>query len=114
MTEYIRKTKPAQKYNPPDSFQGMFIPRKIWLSKHLTPQEKFLIMEIDSLTITEIGYCEMGTQYFSEFLCVTKQRISQMIVNLSKRGIIKTDESIKGKIRKISINFSHEAFNGGI
>lgn len=68
-------------------FKGVWIPKEIWLSKELTLQEKLFLVEIDSLD-NEEG-CYASNDYFSEFFGLSKNRCSEVIKSLEKKGILK-------------------------
>ncbi len=84
-------------------FQGVWIPRNIWLSKELTLSEKVFLVEISSLD-NEEG-CYANNAHFAEFFQLTKGRISQLVKSLSQKGLItveyhrdRTDDSIKRRV----------------
>ena len=68
------------------SFKGIWIPKEIWLSKELTLQEKVFLVEIESLD-NENG-CFASNSYFSEFFGLSKNRCSEIIKSLEKKGLI--------------------------
>jgi len=70
-------------------FEGIWIPRELWLYKDLKPTLKILLKEIDSLDNSEKG-CTARNEYFADFLQVSKPRISQMIKELENKGFIKS------------------------
>jgi hypothetical protein len=97
------------------AFKGIWIPREIWLSEELSLQEKVLLVEIESLTQNNKGYCYASNSYFSKFFHVSKSRISQVISSLSKRKIIEVWDIKKGKQfieRRIKINKDFSAVSG--
>lgn len=67
-------------------FKGVWVPREIWLDKNLGWTEKLLLVEIDSLS--KNGQCFASNQYFAEFFDLSKDRISKIISELSKKGYI--------------------------
>ena len=69
-------------------FKGIWIPKKIWLSKELTVMEKIFYVEIDSLD-NENG-CFASNAYFSEFFELSKRRVSQIINSLVEKGYIES------------------------
>lgn len=73
-------------------FKGIWIPANIWLNKQLSLVEKFLILEIDSLDRDGEG-CFAGDEHFAEFLDLSVGRVSNILVELRKRGIIRTIKS---------------------
>ena len=62
------------------AFQGVFMPRCIWLNNELKPSEKMLLTEINSLDTQK--ECFASNDHFTTFLNVSKGRVSQMISHL--------------------------------
>ena len=84
-------------------FEGVWIPRAIWLSKDLTLQEKVLLVEINSLD-NDKG-CFASNSYFSDFFGLSKSRISQVIKSLNTKKHIKVRLIYEGKqVKKRVIN----------
>lgn len=71
------------------SFKGIWIPKEIWLSKELTLQEKVFLVEIESLD-NENG-CFASNSYFSDFFGLSRNRCSEIIKTLEKKGLISID-----------------------
>lgn len=67
-------------------FKGVWIPKEIWLNKQMTLMEKVFFIEIDSLD-NDIG-CYASNQYFADFFGLSKNRSSEIIKNLEKKGFI--------------------------
>ena len=68
------------------AFRGIWIPAEIWVSD-LTPFEKLLLSEIDSLNNTENG-CFASNQYFAVFLNLSESRIAHILSDLKKKGLV--------------------------
>lgn len=93
-------------------FKGVWIPKEIWLSKELSPMEKFFFIEISSLDCKK--GCFASNAHFSELFGITTQRCSQIIHSLESKGWIKTELIRKGKqVIKRMINVSRK-FDRGI
>jgi hypothetical protein len=82
------------------NFKGVWIPKQIWLSKKLSLQEKVFLIEIDSLD-NEQG-CYAGNSYFADFFNLSKSRVSQIIQQLEKRGLIVINYEYKQGTKEIS------------
>jgi len=78
-------------------FQGIWIPRNVYLNKDLTWIEKILLVEIDSLDKSDKG-CFASNDYFSEFLGVSKTHISKSIKHLIELKFVRL-QSFNGRIR---------------
>lgn len=70
-------------------FKGVWIPREIWLSTDLKVMEKLILVEIDSLD-NEDG-CFASNEHFSKFFSLSKNRCSEIIKSLEKKGYIAID-----------------------
>jgi DnaD/phage-associated family protein len=83
-------------------FKGIWIPKEIWLNESLTLQEKFFLVEIDSLD-NDNG-CYATNEHFSNFFRLSKNRCSEVIKSLEQKGFIKityvTGENDKKNIEK--------------
>ena len=70
-------------------FKGVWIPKEIWLSTDLKVMEKLILVEIDSLD-NEDG-CFASNEHFSKFFSLSKNRCSEIIKSLEKKGYIAID-----------------------
>ena len=70
-------------------FKGVWIPKEIWLSTDLKVMEKLILVEIDSLD-NEEG-CFASNEHFSKFFSLSKNRCSEIIKSLEKKGYISID-----------------------
>lgn len=96
------------------AFKGIWIPAEIWLNEELTLLEKVFLVEIDSLD-NETG-CFASNEYFSKFFKLSKNRCSEVIKSLEKKGLItikyiykKNSKAIDKRIIKV-----FEKSKGGI
>ncbi|MEC5268245.1 helix-turn-helix domain-containing protein [Heyndrickxia coagulans] len=80
-------------------FEGVWIPKEIWLNENLNLVEKVLLAEIDSLDNGD--GCLESNGYFAEFLGLSKNRISRLLSNLKKKGFITTEIKYKKGSRQI-------------
>ncbi|WP_372998319.1 helix-turn-helix domain-containing protein [Sulfurimonas sp.] len=69
-------------------FEGIWIPKEIWLAKDLTTQEKIFFVEIKSLD-NESG-CFASNGYFADFFKISKTRVSLVIKSLIKKQYIRS------------------------
>jgi DNA-binding Lrp family transcriptional regulator len=67
-------------------FEGVWIPKEIYLNKDLTPTEKMLLAEIRSFS--KNGTCFASNEHFSEFLGISKGHVSKLLTKLNKLGLI--------------------------
>lgn len=68
------------------AFNGIWIPKEIWLDENLNWVEKILLVEIISLD-NEQG-CWASNAYFADFFKLSKNRISVLISSLKEKGYI--------------------------
>lgn len=80
-------------------FKGVWIPRSLYLDKNLTPTDKILLAEIDSLD-AEDG-CIASNQYLAEFLGVEEGTLRNLLTKLKKAGRIVV---VKGESRRIYVD----------
>ncbi len=64
-------------------FDGVWIPKEIYLCHDLSPAEKFLLIEIDSFK-----ECFCSNRHLALHLGVSSSRVSQMISSLTDRGFL--------------------------
>ena len=63
-------------------FKGVWIPALVWIDGSLTPLEKCLYVEIDSLDCSK-DHCYASNEYFAEFLQCSVPTISRALTKLS-------------------------------
>lgn len=69
-------------------FKGVWIPKEIWLDKNLSWTEKLILVEIDSLS--ELNQCFASNEHFSEFIGVSKDRVTKIVASLKSKGYVET------------------------
>lgn len=67
-------------------FKGVWIDREIWLDKDLTPLEKFIFAEIDSLD--GVNGCTASNEYLAEFCQCSERKVKDAISKLKEKGMI--------------------------
>lgn len=80
---------PKKKFNYPRNFDGIWIPKEIYLRKDLGAIEKLLLVEISSLDC-EHG-CYASNQYLADFLQVSLATLKRAIQTLLEKNLIKKD-----------------------
>ena len=86
-------------------FKGVWVPKEIWFSKELSPIEKLLYIEIDSLD-NKFG-CTALNKHFSVFLGVSTKRVSELINGLVKKGFITSQLVYKPNSKEIDGRILH-------
>jgi Mn-dependent DtxR family transcriptional regulator len=69
------------------AFKGVWICAAIFLDERLTPAEKILLAEIDSLTTDDHG-CYASNAHFAKRLGVTESRANHVVARLTREGHI--------------------------
>jgi len=81
-------------------FQGIWIPRDIWLNRNLSSNAKSLWAEINSLFSEEEGGCYASNEYLCNFLGVKQSRLTEIMKELRDEGLL-IDVSFNGRKRII-------------
>lgn len=102
----------TEKYNR--RFEGIWIPASIWLTPHLTLQEKIFLVEINSLD-NEDG-CFASNDYFAQFFQLSKNRCSEVINKLKEKGLVTVNFIYKPGSKQVEkrivrVNYNHQLFN---
>lgn len=69
------------------AFKGVWICAAIFLDENLTPAEKMLLAEVDSLTTDEHG-CYASNAHFAKRLGVTESRANHVVARLTREAYI--------------------------
>jgi len=69
-------------------FVGIWIPKEVWLSEHLSASEKCLWAEIRSLHNEERGGCFASNEYLQNFLGTSERQLQRITANLKKHGFL--------------------------
>ena len=95
----------------PRSFDGIWIPRELWLDRRLSALEKCVVAEIHSLDCGE-DHCYASNDYLATFFNLKVKSISEYITKLKKLGFI-TQVSFNGRTRTIKSNLNtvYQKFN---
>ena len=81
------------------AFKGVWIPKEIWLSKNLTLQEKIFLVEIDSLD--NCNGCFASNDHFAIFFNLSKNRCSEILKSLKKKGYVDIEYIYKENSKEI-------------
>lgn len=82
-------------------FKGVWIPKDIWFNENLTPLEKVILVEIDSLDNDEDNGCIASNRYLADFCQCSESKISKTITKLQRLGYIEIIDYDNGFYRKI-------------
>lgn len=81
-------------------FKGIWIPKEVWLDERLSPLEKIILAEIDSLDTEEYGGCVAGNDYLAEFCQCSANKVALAVSKLKELGYIEL-VSFDGRTRKL-------------
>lgn len=70
-------------------FKGIWIPGRLYLARNLTPNEKFVLIEIYSLTKNKSRQCFASNKHFADFVGLKENTIQKMMLKLENAGYIK-------------------------
>ena len=82
---------------------GFWMPRDLYLNKDLTITEKFMYVEIEKLSMLDMG-CIASNAHFSELFDIKKTAVSRAINALKDKGYIKVVLSDRNHNRLITLN----------
>lgn len=70
-------------------FKGVWIPKEIYLDKHLTALDKIIFIEIDSLDNGDEKGCFASNEYLADFCQCSTSKVTKSISKLKELGYIK-------------------------
>lgn len=83
-------------------FKGVWIYKNLYLSREYTPNEKFLLLEIYSLSKGKNKQCYANNRHFADFIGVKENTIQKAILKLEKNGHIRREYTYKNGTREIA------------
>lgn len=98
------------------NFKGVWIPAKLYLSGIFSPNEKFVLLEIYSLS--KKNGCYATNKHFADFIGLKENTIQKMMLEFEKAGYIKrifeykeNSKEIKNRIIILTQKFLDEFIN---
>lgn len=85
-------------------FKGVWIPKEVWLDDRLTMLEKGILVEIDSLDMSDDG-CWASNEYLATFCQCSIPKVANAVSKLVNLGYIRR-ESFDGRRRKLKSSLS--------
>lgn len=89
MPETSKKEKKGIVISDNRDFKGIWIPERLYLTREFTPNEKFLLLEIYSLTKNKSRECFASNRHFADFVGLKENTIQKMISKFENAGYIK-------------------------
>lgn len=85
----MKKVKKEIIINENRDFKGVWVPNRLYLTTEFTPNEKFVLIEIHSLTNSGSGKCFASNKHFADFVGLKENTIQKMMSKFEKSGYIK-------------------------
>ena len=85
-------------------FKGVWIPDRLYLTREFTPNEKFVLIEIYSLTRKD-RLCYATNKHFSDFVGLSESAIKKMMAKFEKLGYISRTIEYKNGSKEIIRRF---------
>ena len=70
-------------------FKGVWIPERLYLTREFSPNEKFVLIEIYSLTKDNKRRCFASNKHFADFVGLKENSIQKMLLKFERAGYIK-------------------------
>lgn len=88
-------------------FKGVWIPSVVYLDERLSPLDKIILVEIDSLDLTDKG-CYASNKYIADFCQCSESKVTKSIAKLIEYGYLYV-QSFDGRKRELRSSLSHYA-----
>ncbi len=82
-------------------FKGVWIPERLYLTREFTPNEKFLLIEIYSLTKKKSRECFANNKHFADFVGLKENTVQKMMLKFENAGYIKRDYEYREGTKEI-------------
>lgn len=111
MTDCEAEKKGSKNMNETRDFNGVWIPKEVWLDTRLNALDKVILMEIDSLDQGEKG-CYASNEHLAEFCQCSKTKVSTAITKLIECGYvyIQNFDGRKRELKSSLSNFERQTF----
>lgn len=83
-------------------FKGVWIPRKLYISRELSLSEKFVLLEIYSLSNSKDKKCYASNEHFANFVGLSTSSIQKMLSNFETKKYIKREYEYKENSKEIA------------
>lgn len=82
-------------------FKGVWITERLYLTREFTPNEKFVLIEIYSLTKNKSRQCFASNKHFADFVGLKENTIQKMMLKFENSGYIKRVYEYKENSKEI-------------
>lgn len=103
MSEPVKREKKEIIIAENRSFEGVWIPKRLYITNKFNLRTKFFVVEIKSLS--KNGYCFATDKHFAEFLGVSDRMVQTMIKQLKDDGYLTAEYEYEKDTRAIKRRF---------
>lgn len=101
MNETVKREKKEIIISENRDFKGVWIPERLYLTREFTPNEKFLLIEIYSLTKKKNRECFANNKHFADFVGLKENTVQKMMLKFENSGYIKRDYEYREGTKEI-------------
>lgn len=101
MSETIKREKKEIIISENRDFKGVWIPERLYLTREFTPNEKFLLIEIYSLTKKKNRECFANNKHFADFVGLKENTVQKMMLKFENAGYIKRNYEYREGTKEI-------------
>lgn len=101
MSETLKREKKEIVISENRDFKGVWIPERLYLTREFTPNEKFLLIEIYSLTKKKNRECFANNKHFADFVGLKENTVQKMMLKFENAGYIKRNYEYREGTKEI-------------
>lgn len=101
MSETVKREKKEIVISENRDFKGVWIPERLYLTREFTPNEKFLLIEIYSLTKKKKRECFANNKHFADFVGLKENTVQKMMLKFENNGYIKRNYEYREGTKEI-------------
>lgn len=101
MSEAVKRDKKEIIISENRDFKGVWIPEMLYLTRKFTPNEKFLLIEIYSLTKKKNRECFANNKHFADFVGLKENTVQKMMLKFENAGYIKRNYEYREGTKEI-------------
>jgi len=101
MSETVKREKKEIIISENRDFKGVWIPERLYLTREFTPNEKFLLIEIYSLTKKKKRECFANNKHFADFVGLKENTVQKMMLKFENNGYIKRNYEYREGTKEI-------------
>lgn len=98
---FMKKAKKEIIISENRDFKGVWVSDRLYLAREFTPNEKFVLIEIHSLTKKNSRQCFATNKHFADFVGLKENTIQKMLLKFEKAGYIKRTFEYKENSKEI-------------